>query len=335
MLSRGHRRDVTFIPIDAPSRRDALQLVVTLGPASFRLVGELAAAGASAFRLNASHMAPPDLMEALARVHDDCPGAPVVVDLQGAKMRIDVRAPLDIDEGQTVTLSRTAGARVVVPHAEFFEQALPGETVSIDDGRLRLVLERVDTDTAEARALNAGRLQARKGINVEQHPVQLRGLTARDLEACRAAMDGPSAFAYSFMIDGDEASWLRAAAPRHAVIGKVERREATNRLADIARSTDAVWICRGDLGAQLGPAELARFVFGLAPRDCGVPVLMAGQVLEHLTSHPDPTRSEVCHLYDLVTRGFAGIVLSDETAIGRDPVHATGIAAALLASFRA
>jgi pyruvate kinase len=57
---------------------------------------------------------------------------------------------------------------------------------------------------------------------------------------------------------------------------------------------------------------------------------MAGQVLEHLTSHPEPTRSEVCHLYDLVRRGYNGIVLSDETAIGADPVGAVSQAGALL-----
>jgi pyruvate kinase len=58
---------------------------------------------------------------------------------------------------------------------------------------------------------------------------------------------------------------------------------------------------------------------------------MAGQVLEHLTQHADPTRSEVCHLHDLLARGYAGIVLSDETAIGADPLRATLLAAELLA----
>ena len=80
---------------------------------------------------------------------------------------------------------------------------------------------------------------------------------------------------------------------------------------------------------------LARFVAAVEPLHVPVPVLMAGQVLEHLTGHPEPTRSEVCHLFDLVARGYAGIVLSDETAVGRDPVHAVSTAAGLLAAFRA
>jgi pyruvate kinase len=61
-----------------------------------------------------------------------------------------------------------------------------------------------------------------------------------------------------------------------------------------------------------------------------VPTLIAGQVLEHLTHHADPTRSEVCHLHDLLQRGYAGIVLSDETAIGCDPLRATQTASDLI-----
>ena len=79
---------------------------------------------------------------------------------------------------------------------------------------------------------------------------------------------------------------------------------------------------------------MAQFVSTIAPRSLPVPVLMAGQVLEHLTRHEHPTRSEVCHLFDLAARGYAGIVLSDETAIGADPTHAVSVAASLLAACR-
>jgi pyruvate kinase len=116
-------------------------------------------------------------------------------------------------------------------------------------------------------------------------------------------------------------------------VGKIERREAAEAVEVIAPRVDAVWICRGDLGAQIGAAALARFVAALSPRDLGVPVLMAGQVLEHLTRHREPTRSEVCHLFDLVARGYRGIVLSDETAVGGDPANAVAAATSLLRAF--
>lgn len=171
----------------------------------------------------------------------------------------------------------------------------------------------------------------RKGVNVEQHPVRLDGLTAPDREALEiAARYGVRAFAFSFMASGEEAGWVRDLLPGARVIGKVEREEALRALDGIASRTDAIWVCRGDLGAQVGAARLAREVAAIAPRDCPVPVLMAGQVLQHLVDYDEPTRSEVCHLHDLLARGYAGIVLSDETAIGKDPVAAVRAASSLM-----
>jgi len=96
------------------------------------------------------------------------------------------------------------------------------------------------------------------------------------------------------MKDGTEAEWLRRRSPGSTLIGKVERREATVHLEAITRSVDTVWICRGDLGAQLGPVFMARWIASYDPSGACVPVIMAGQVLEHMTAHPEPTRSEVC-----------------------------------------
>jgi pyruvate kinase len=324
-----------FLPLDAPAQVGAFQLVATLGPASMSLIERLAESGATAFRLNASHLDTAELSGALARVRDACPGAPVVVDLQGAKMRVELREPRLVTAGQVIRLSMSIDGDVQVPHAELYAQAQVGDTLSVDDGRVRFDVVRVARDGLDARALNDGLLLSRKGLNIEQHPVHLEALTVRDADASAVAWrSGASALALSFMLDGTETAWLRHAAPGRPVVGKVERREALDHLGEIADRVEALWICRGDLGAQLGPAALARRVAALDPTRFRVPVLMAGQVLEHLTRHAEPTRSEVCHLYDLAARGFAGIVLSDETAIGRDPVRAVATAASLLASFR-
>jgi pyruvate kinase len=102
----------------------------------------------------------------------------------------------------------------------------------------------------------------------------------------------------------------------------------------IARSVDALWICRGDLAAQLGQIPMARWVSGFRPAAGGCPVLMAGQVLHHMTKSGEPTRAEVCNLYDLLSRGYSGFVLSDETAIGADPVRAVRTLRSLLAEIR-
>lgn len=310
----------------------APQLVVTLGPASAELVRELVAAGATSLRLNASHLDEAALVTSLERVRRAAPSVPVVVDLQGAKMRVGDFEPRAVAGGEPVrfTLEATPGA-VPLPHPELFDAVRVGEVLSCDDDRLRCEVEAVGPGELLARWLGDGTLAPRKGINRAAHPVDVAGLSARDAAQVEASLRfGPVSFAWSFMTDGREAAWLRRAAPGVEVIGKVERAEAVADLDRVLTAVDALWICRGDLGAQLGPAALARFVAHWKPPAFRAPTFLAGQVLHHLTQHMEPTRSEVCHLLDVLERGYAGIVLSDETAVGVDPVNATRTARRLL-----
>jgi pyruvate kinase len=390
-IRRPEEDTMALLELDHPRGDRAFQIVATLGPASLHLPRELAAAGATSFRLNASHLSVSQLETALAVIRGAVPGAPVVVDLQGAKMRLGLfrerpvsagdrviftlkaspepRAPISLKpvvrprrtearpsargassssagsgnassaatrppvaaRGSAAAAGRRADWRLnlPLPHPELFAALRPGDTLTADDDRLRFRIERSDGERAEARVLVGGVLRPRKGVNLLEHPVDRSDLSATDAAFVAAAHPG-AAFAFSFMRDGAEAAWLRSRAPGALVIGKIERREATEALAAIAAAVDALWICRGDLGAQLGIGAMARFVSHVDPPMLPRPVLMAGQVLEHLTHHAAPTRSEACHLFDLVVRGFAGIVLSDETAIGTDPVRAVAAAAALV-----
>jgi pyruvate kinase len=231
------------------------------------------------------------------------------------------------------SLSGSAGT-IPLPHPEIFQAVTGGDTLSSDDDRLRFRIEAVHGDSLQAVSLTRGALRSRKGINVLEHPIVLEDISPRDHACIRltAGLGGIS-YAFSFMRDGTEASWIRRHAPGCAVIGKVERREAAQNVHEMAGLVDALWICRGDLGAQLGPAGLARWISSYEPRAERCPVLMAGQVMEHLTRHAEATRTEVCHLFDLASCGYAGFVLSDETAIGRDPVHAVRKTRSLLTAF--
>ncbi len=316
----------------------AFDIVATIGPASYALVGEIVEAGATALRLNASHLASDALADRAAQARRAAPGVPLVVDLQGAKMRVGDLAAREIAAGTRVRFAAAplSESDAPLPHPELFAAAAVGETVSADDGRLRFAVRDRGDGWLEAEALVAGVLRPRKGVNLLEHPVRLAGMTAADAARLDAVRDLPGVqVAWSFALDGSEAEWVRVCRPGTPVIAKVERREAVDALAEIAGRVDAIWICRGDLGEQLGPADLGRFVSSLDPGRCAGPVLMAGQVLEHLTAHRQPTRSEVCHLHDLVARGYAGIVLSDETAIGTDPVNAIAQAASLVRAFAA
>jgi pyruvate kinase len=207
----------------------------------------------------------------------------------------------------------------------------PGDWVSIDDGRLTGTVQSVRAERIEVRLARGGRLLPRKGFNRAEHPVVLNDLCPRDVELAQVAhAAGCRRFAVSFVADGRECDWLGRYVGSVERIAKVERADALQNIEQIVQRCEAVWICRGDLGVQVGLASLGQAVAAVDPSRFAVPVYMAGQVFEHLTEHADATRSEVCHLYDLMNRGYAGIVLSDETAIGRDPLRAVRVARALL-----
>jgi pyruvate kinase len=137
-------------------------------------------------------------------------------------------------------------------------------------------------------------------------------------------------YALSYVKDAVEMGHYRAQVGRSAyLIAKLERQPAVDEAAQIAESADELWLCRGDLGAELGAKAMAAAVYRFSDRVTGmsVPVLLAGQIFEHMTEHSTPTRSEVCALHDALMKGYRGVVLSDETAIGRDPVESCRMAA--------
>jgi pyruvate kinase len=137
-------------------------------------------------------------------------------------------------------------------------------------------------------------------------------------------------YAISYIKDAVEMAHYRSLMGTSAsLIAKLERQPALDDALEITRFANELWLCRGDLGAELGLKSMAEQVthFSRSVPLCPRPVLMAGQVLEHMTEHAIPTRSEVCFLYESLVRGYRGVVLSDETAIGSYPVAACQAAA--------
>ena len=312
-------------------------IIATLGPSSSRpaTVAALREAGADAVRLNGSHLDAEGLRRfASAAVEGGFESARIIVDLQGGKTRIDgVDVPEDVPEGHDVLLTPSPPPRqndhaLVLPvdRPEFLEALVPGDTVRIDDGRLALQITETSGAGARARTLGAGRISNRKGLALVGREVELSPrLLDADRELVRVALElGVGTLAVSYAaVPGILQATRRAAAPTAgptgppALVAKLEQPEALDRIEDIRASSDALWLCRGDLGAEVGLAKLSALQRRLLDATLGrTPVLVAGQVLHHMTVSPRPTRSEACHVGDLVERGVAGFVLSDETAVG-------------------
>lgn len=317
----------------------AYGITATLGPASAeeKTWGAMIDAGATAFRLNTSHLSLDDMDGWLVRLNSFFVSGgvtiPVVLDLQGSKWRLGNFPPVVLVEGQRIDLvlepDVQAPGVLPVPHRDFFTAAaLSDGNIVLNDAKIHLQLEFLNEKRLTAQVLVGGPISPNKGITYVSSAFRVETLGEKD----RAVLQHTSElewvrYAISYVKDAVEVQQFRSQVLKFFahkgcipyLIAKLERQPALDEAAMISQWVDELWLCRGDLGAELGIAGMAAAAhnFTRKVRDLPVPVFLAGQVLEHMTMNPTPTRSEVYTLYDALQNGYRGFVLSDETAIGR------------------
>jgi pyruvate kinase len=315
------------------------KVVATLGPASDdrRTIQALFNAGADVFRLNFSHGKHEDHQRRLEIVREveRQSGRPigVLLDLQGPKLRIGTfpGGPIQLGESQAFRLdldTRNPGSasRVVLPHPEIFAALEPGAELLLDDGRVRLRVERCGADFAETRVVNGGPLSDRKGVNVPGVVLPLSALTEKDRSDLEFGLKlGVDWVALSFVQRPEDIVEVRALVEGKAgIVAKLEKPAAIAALDAIVAETDAVMVARGDLGVEMPaeavPAIQKRIVD--ACRRAGKPVIVATQMLESMVAAPVPTRAEASDVATAIYEGVDAVMLSAESASGRYPVEA-------------
>lgn len=321
------------------------QIITTLGPASRdeSCWQAFVQAGATGFRLNTAHLSLPQLSSWIDRMGaflaSNGSQATLVLDLQGSKWRLGSFEPLVLETGQTVELALPAAGELKgalpVPHPDFFSAAphSSGE-IALDDAKILLRVEASAAGRLSARVVRGGEIRPAKGITFTGGEFRNEALSEKDVRILELAQ--PHRFiryAVSYVKDVAEMErYRRQIGPQAYLIAKLERGPAIADALAIAGPADELWVCRGDLGAELGLRAMAKAVARITQqlRQIKAPVIMAGQVLEHMVASPAPTRSEVCYLYDCLANGYRGFVLSDETAIGPHPLASCRAAAIFL-----
>jgi pyruvate kinase len=319
-------------------RRRNVKIVATLGPASSTAerVRALFEAGVDVFRLNASHGTPAELeaRHRTVREVEAAVGRPVgvLLDLQGPKLRIGTFAAgaVELAAGQRFRLDADPApgdaGRVALPHPEVYAALAPGVEILLDDGRVRLRVERCGPDFAETVALGSARLADRKGVNLPGALLPLSALSAKDRRDLDLGLRlGVDWVALSFVQRPEDVEELRAiVGGRAGVVSKIEKPAALASLERVVAASDAVMVARGDLGVEMPPEEVpvAQKRIVAACRRRGRPVIVATQMLESMTAAPRPTRAEASDVATAVFDGADAVMLSAESAIGAYPVEA-------------
>jgi pyruvate kinase len=317
-------------------------IVATLGPSSNTpaIWQGMLDAGVSAFRLNTSHLSLTQLQHWLDQLTPflvaHVPVPALALDLQGSKWRLGDFSARTVEPDEAIELVYASTSdrpnTLPVPHLDFFQAApVSSSEIVLNDAKIKLVREAIGPGRVRARVIIGGELSARKGITFAASEYRQENLSDKDRASLEQTRHLPFVrYAISYLRDAAEVHKYRTHFGSSAyLIAKLERPAAMDEALQIAKIADELWVCRGDLGAELGPRSMAEAVrrFSNSIGDLAIPALMAGQVLEHMTEHPTPTRSEVCYLHDVLRDGYRGVVLSDEAAIGRYPIESCRTAA--------
>jgi pyruvate kinase len=321
-----------FVP-----RSRKVRILATLGPASRTpdMVRKLAEAGADAFRINMSHGSHADhakLIEAIRGLEGELDRATTILaDLQGPKLRVGKfeGGGADLKKGDQFVFDRSDvpgdGKRAILPHREIFQAVAPGTRLLVDDGKLVFRVVAADTDRIETMVEVGGRISDNKGLNVPDVVLPLAALTEKDRADLAFALDSNVDWiALSFVQrPEDVAEARRLIGGKAALLVKIEKPAAVERLDAILELADAVMVARGDLGVEM-PLEqvppLQKQIVETARR-LGKPVVVATQMLESMIVSPSPTRAEVSDVATAVYDGADAVMLSAESASGAWPLE--------------
>src|SRR5687767_14127878 len=311
-------------PIKPRGRK--VRILATLGPASNSpaMIRKLSEAGADAFRINMSHgtQAEKAALVAAIRTLEEEAGRPstILFDLQGPKLRVGKfdGGTAMVEAGASFRFDRDPApgdaTRVELPHPELFEAVGAGDRLLIDDGKVRLRVASASPERIETIVEVGGKVSDHKGVNVPDVLVPIPALTDKDKSDLAFALDqGAYWIALSFVQRPEEVAEARELIGyRAALLAKIEKPAAIERLDGILELADAVMVARGDLGVELPPEgvpPLQNRIVAMARR-AGKPVVVATQMLESMIVSATPTRAEVSDVANAIYEGADAVMLS-------------------------
>ncbi|MCW8092065.1 pyruvate kinase [Alteromonas sp. ASW11-130] len=321
------------------------KILATLGPAtdSLEKIQAIIAAGANVVRMNFSHGNAEDHIERAKRVRQAAKNLGVYVailgDLQGPKIRVArfKASSIMLNEGAQfildAELDKDQGTEqsVGIDYKALPDDVSEGDLLLLDDGRIQLKVNSVEGRKVITTVIVGGKLSNNKGINRQGGGLSAEALTEKDKQdIITAAQMDVDYLAVSFPRSSDDLNYARQLAEKagcHAKIcAKVERAEtvaSAEAIDDIICASDAVMVARGDLGVEIGDAELVGVQKKLISRSrqLNKVVITATQMMESMISSPMPTRAEVMDVANAVLDGTDAVMLSAETAAGSYPVE--------------
>ena len=323
-------------------RKRSTKIVATLGPSSSspEAIAKLFAAGADVFRLNfshgthAEHMESYEILRKIESEHNRPIG--VIADLQGPKIRVnkffDEKVKLIADSKFVLDSEiKLAGdnSRISISNPEIFPSLEKGAELLLDDGKIKLLVEKNNGSSVQTKVVIGGVLSNHKGINIPDTVLPMSALTKKDRKDLEFSLGlGVDWIALSFVQRPDDVREARKLiAGKAGILAKLEKPLAIEYLEEIIEVSDSIMVARGDLGVEARPEEVPGLQKKIirSARSQGKPVIVATQMLESMITSPTPTRAEASDVATAVFDGADAVMLSAETAVGSYSLEAVSI----------
>lgn len=316
------------------------KIIATLGPATDNddMLKKILLAGVDLVRINFSHGIAADHERRAQQVRtlSQTLGKEIgiIADLQGPKIRVSrfKNSKIILKPGAKFVLDAELNKEdgdensVGLDYKKLPADVNPNDTLLLDDGRIVLHVESVDGAKIICQVVIGGELSNNKGINRQGGGLSANALTDKDkMDLKTAAAMGADYIAISFprgpqdMLEARKL--LDEAKSNAALIAKIERTEAVAAIDEIIQVSDAVMVARGDLGVEIGDAELPMVQKTIIQRARALDktVITATQMMESMIHNSIPTRAEVFDVANAVLDGTDAVMLSAETATGEHP----------------
>ncbi|NNE04223.1 MAG: pyruvate kinase [Xanthomonadales bacterium] len=318
------------------------KIIATLGPATDPqdTLEAVIKAGADVLRINMSHGSHQQQLDRAKQVRNAATRVgkevAILADLQGPKIRIESFADdeVTLNNGDSFFLDTSESPEpgnsdgVGVAYKELHSDVEPGDLLMLDDGLISMRVERIEGKRIHCEVVNGGVLGSRKGLNLHGGGLSIPGIAEQDIADIPRAVEMEADYlAVSFPRNAEDMHQarrlLRKSGSTAALVAKIERTEAIENLAAIIDASDAVLVARGDLGVEIGDAELPglqKRIIREALKQNRI-VITATQMMQSMVVNPIPTRAEVLDVANAVIDGTDAVMLSAETAVGKHPVR--------------
>ncbi|GGI87604.1 pyruvate kinase [Legionella impletisoli] len=317
------------------------KIVATVGPASNneKTLRAMLEAGVNVIRINFSHAGSTfkETIELARKIAAELnhPLA-IMADLQGPKIRVGrfENNSIILVNGQTFTLNCLSEpplgneSGVSVDYLSLCDELSAGDHLLLDDGLIELLVTEIRDKFIDCEVIEGGKLSNNKGINRKGGGLAAGALTSKDKQdMANAVKAGVDYITLSFVKNAEDIEDARRLlsefnAPDTPIIAKIERTEALEHLTEIITAADGIMVARGDLGVEVGAAEVPAIQKRIIKetRLLNKIVITATQMMESMINHPQPTRAEVSDVANAILDGTDAVMLSAETASGQYPV---------------